>query len=129
LGTKESSSISFLIMTRFYIQTTPPEGTEKGEAYQFNGGPLDYPAAMAAALGVSVDVVPNNYVPTTIGTYADYPIVRLRLTLDNGKSITRLCDADFVATAMSTLPGLNITTRRFTGDIVKVAPARTRVRV
>lgn len=85
-----------------------------------------YTDAMGIALGVGV-TLPDGHRATSIGTFADYGIVQVRLKLSTGKTIIRLCDADMLASAIADLPGAVYPPAGAT--ILEVAPVRKNVLV
>ncbi|MBE9012662.1 hypothetical protein IQ250_20895 [Pseudanabaenaceae cyanobacterium LEGE 13415] len=87
--------------------------------YEFTADENAYPEALGIALGVST-VLPTGGVPTRRGTFANYPIVRVRIKLQNGESRTRLCDMDMLQTAMTDLIG----TALFGSTVKDVLPVR-----
>lgn len=87
--------------------------------YEFSAPETAYPEAVGIALGVST-TLPSGATATRRGTFANYPIVRVRLKLANGTYRTRLCDMELLSTAIQDLP----TTTAFGSTIMRVTPAR-----
>jgi hypothetical protein len=87
--------------------------------YQFSAPETAYPDAVGIALGVSA-TLPAGATATRRGTFANYKIVRVRIQLENKKSLYRLCDMDMLPTAISDLP----TASAFDSTIDRVVPAR-----
>ncbi|MBE9012661.1 hypothetical protein IQ250_20890 [Pseudanabaenaceae cyanobacterium LEGE 13415] len=108
-------------MPRFYIPSKLP-----GRYYQFAARATAYPPAILPGLGVipEADLPANAEVEEhlTRDRYAEFPILQLRLSLKNGRSVVRLASA---LAPINTLIGADV----FGSEVNKVRPARQRVRV
>jgi hypothetical protein len=87
--------------------------------YQFNAPETAYPDAVGIALGVSATLPAGGRV-TTRGTFAHYPIVRVRIKLEDSSSRVRLCDLEMLQTAIEDLP----TAAAFNSTVTEVKPVR-----
>lgn len=87
--------------------------------YEFSAPTTAYPEAVGIALGVSA-TLPAGASATRRGTFANYPIVRVRLVTADKESRTRLCDMEMLATAITDLP----TSEAFGSTITRVVPVR-----
>lgn len=108
-------------MARFYIPSKIA-----GRYYQFGAPASAYPDAILSGLGVIKEsALPDSAKVEehlTRDRYAEFPILPLRLTMKDGRSFTRLASA---IAPISTLAGAEA----FGSKVVKVRPARQRVRV
>jgi hypothetical protein len=111
---------SLEIMAKFFI------ATETGRYYQFSARATAYPDAILSGLSVvkEADLPANAQIEEhqTGERYQAFSILRMRLSLKNGKSVVRL------ASALAPLPSL-IGVNAFSSTVTKVRPARQRVRV
>lgn len=86
-------------MAVFYVNV-PSQGW-----YKFGAPLAAYPENVGTVLGI------NSSKPTTGGTtlkgnHTDYPIMRVRINLENGKSLVRFCDINQYSEALTDLEGV-----------------------
>lgn len=114
-------------MATYYVEYAPNKlykfHTNEGTSTSANPA-LDYNPFSSAPLGIT-SVIPAGKKATTKGSFKDYPIVKVRIKLQSGASVVRLCAARLLGDAIKDLPGTGWDDAQGNNDVIEeVIPVR-----